>query len=87
MYFEEYHGFKPGLWLHRPGLDSFLATNVIAPQPWEQSAALSLGLRLSMIRLVLAAVVSIFVGLGHRFVPTYTGVAALGACLPYASSA
>jgi hypothetical protein len=73
MYFEEYHGFRPGSYLHHPRVDTFLATNLIEPQSWEVSAVLSSGLRLSMIRIMLAAVLSIFVGLLHRFVPTYTG--------------
>lgn len=73
MFFEQQLGIKPAAWLQNPELDVFLEDNCIPLQLWEEMAVRALGLHMTMIRLIVAAVLCIPVGVLHRFVPSATG--------------
>ena len=73
MFFEDELGIKPSLWLRDEQIDTFLDENIIQPQPWEELIVRQSGLHLSMIRLIAAAILTIPVGLLHRYTPTAWG--------------
>lgn len=73
MYFQEVLGIDTSELLAYPPLDDWLAQNGIPVQGWEQASADALGYQVSMLRTVLALLLSVLAGLLHRFVPTVTG--------------
>jgi lysophospholipid acyltransferase len=73
MFFEDEIGIKPSAWLRYQPLDDFLAVNTFRVQRWEETAVQSLGLHISIIRLIVASVMTLPLGLLHRMVPTATG--------------
>jgi lysophospholipid acyltransferase len=73
MFFEDELGIKPSEWLRYQPLDDFLGVNKFQVQGWEEVAVRSLGLHISVIRLIVAAVLTIPCGVLHRMVPTATG--------------
>jgi hypothetical protein len=73
MIFEEQLGIRPSEWLHHPELDAFLSTNSIGTLTLEAFLVGKTGLHLSMLRFVIASLLTVLVGVVHRYIPTATG--------------
>jgi hypothetical protein len=74
MIFEDELGIRPSEWLRYEPLDAFLGRNAIPILPVESKIIEVTGLHWTMLRLVLASLMSILAGILHRFFPTATGM-------------
>ena len=82
MFFEQELGIKPAAWLQNPEFDVFLDDNCFKLQLWEEMAVRALGLHMTVIRLMAAALLCIPLGVLHRFVPSTTGASTFFLCHP-----
>lgn len=73
MIFEKQLGIYPADWLRYEPLDRFLSYNAVPSLAFEEAIADTAGLHVSMLRLIIATVLSILAGLVHRSVPSVTG--------------
>jgi hypothetical protein len=73
MLFEDELGIRSSNWLRNAQVDAFLDDNVIEVQWWEEIIVRQSGLHLSMIRLVVAAILTVPLGFVHRVVPSTYG--------------
>lgn len=73
MFFEQELGIRPEEYLRNHELDAFLEGNLFPIQAWEVLAARQ-GVHLSAIRVIVAALLAIPVGLLQRRVPSVAGV-------------
>ena len=55
------------------GVADMYENNFFTVQPWEQNAAQTVGITVSMFRFMLSFFASVAVGAGLRYVPTVTG--------------
>jgi hypothetical protein len=73
MIFEDELGIRSSELFRNPVLDVFLGANCAQVQAWEEFLVRQLGFHVSTLRLVVSALLTVPVGVLHRFVPTSTG--------------
>eukprot|EP00892_Ulva_mutabilis_P010068 jgi/Ulvmu1/7433/UM036_0094.1 len=73
MIFEKQLGIFPADWLRYEPLDQFLSINAVPVLAIEESVAQRSGLHVSLLRLIIATILSILAGTVHRYVPSVAG--------------